>query len=501
MPLRREVTSRKKDHMSFLEGHPISRRGLLRGAAASLATLALGIKTRAATAAKPPNIVFILADDLGYADVACYGRPGLRTPNIDRLAARGVRFLQAYANSAVCTATRVALITGRYQYRLRVGLEEPLVGNADVGLEPAHPTLPSLLKKNGFSSTLIGKWHLGALPRFGPLQSGYDHFYGFRGGALDYFSHVDGGRKEDLWEDDVPIHQAGYLTDLLGSRAVEVVNGHARSRQPFLMSLHFSAPHWPWEAPGDEAESERLARPGSRGLFHFDGGTLKTYERMIEAMDRQIGRVVQALDAHGLSENTIVIFTSDNGGERFADTWPFTGKKTELLEGGLRVPAVISWPARIPRGRTTDQVAMTMDWLPTLLAAAGTGPDSAYPTDGVNLLPVLAEKAALVPRKLYWRYKANAQRAIRDGDLKFLKIRENTFLFNVVDDPLERANLKVRQEADYKRLEREWYDWNLTMLPEIKESFTGGIEGKDMADHYGARKSDGMPDIPAPPED
>jgi arylsulfatase A-like enzyme len=395
----------------------------------------------------------------------------------------------------------VALITGRYQYRVRLGLEEPLVGNADVGLEPAHPTLPSLLRKAGYSSTLVGKWHLGALPKFGPLQSGYDHFYGFRGGALDYFSHSSGGTKEDLWDDDLPVHQAGYLTDLLGSRAVEVVNGHARSRRPFFLSLHFSAPHWPWEAPGDEAESERLARSGNRGLFHFDGGTQKTYERMVEAMDRQIGRVLQALDAHGLSEDTIVIFTSDNGGERFSNTWPFSGKKSELLEGGLRVPAVVSWPARIPRGRTTDQVAMTMDWLPTLLAAAGTAPDPAYPTDGMNLLPILAENAALVPRTLYWRYKANGQRAIRDGDLKFLKIRENTFLFNVVDDPLERANLKVRQEADYKRLVRQWYDWNSTMLPEIKESFTGGIEGKDMADHYGAKKSDGTPDIPAPPED
>ncbi len=134
-----------------------------------------------------------------------------------------MRFLQAYSNSAVCTATRVALITGRYQYRLRVGLEEPLANDPAVGLEPGHPTLPSLLKKAGYSSTLIGKWHLGMLPKFGPLKSGYDHFYGFRGGAVDYFSHANQGAKDDLWDDDVPVHQAGYLTDLLGDRAVEVV--------------------------------------------------------------------------------------------------------------------------------------------------------------------------------------------------------------------------------------------------------------------------------------
>jgi len=260
-----------------------------------------------------------------------------------------VRFLQAYANSAVCTATRTALITGRYQYRLRLGLEEPLRDNPDVGLPSEHPTLPSLLKKAGYSTTLVGKWHLGFLPTFGPLKSGYDHFYGFRSGALDYFSHTIGG-KEDLWDDDVAIHQAGYLTGLLGRRAVDVLNGYARSGQPFLLSLHFNAPHWPWEAPGDEAESERLRQAGSGRLADFDGGSQKTYQRMIEEMDKQIGHVLQALHANGLTENTIVIFTSDNGGERFADTWPFTGKKTELLEGGLRIPAIITWPARIRRG-------------------------------------------------------------------------------------------------------------------------------------------------------
>jgi arylsulfatase A-like enzyme len=465
----------------------------------------IGLAMRAGTggarpSAKPPNIVFILADDLGYADVSCYGRPDFSTPNIDRIAAQGVRFLQAYANSAVCTATRTALITGRYQYRLRLGLEEPLVGNPDVGLPPEHPTLPSLLKKAGYSSTLVGKWHLGAPPMFGPLKSGYDHFYGFRGGAVDYFSHAIGG-KEDLWDDDVPLHQVGYLTDLLGSRAVDVVNGYAKSSQPFMISLHFNAPHWPWEGPGDEAESERLRQPGSEGLADFDGGSQKTYQRMIEEMDKQIGRVVQALHANGLTENTIVIFTSDNGGERFADTWPFTGKKTELLEGGLRIPAIISWPARISRGKTTEQVSISMDWVPTLLAAAGALPDPAYALDGMNLLPMLTQNASPVSRKLFWRYKGKAQRAARDGDYKFLKILDNTFLFNVVEDPLERANLKDRQKDVYKRLVREWYEWNSSMLPEIKESFTGGFDGQQLADHFGAKKPDQMPDIPVSPDD
>jgi arylsulfatase A-like enzyme len=270
----------------------------------------------------------------------------------------------------------------------------------------------------------------------------------------------------------------------------------SKSGRPFLISLHFNAPHWPWEAPGDEAESKRVR---STNLRDFDGGSQKTYQRMIQAMDLQIGRVLEALEAKGLAENTIVIFTSDNGGERFADTWPFTGRKTELLEGGLRIPAIVSWPARIPQGRTTDQVAITMDWMPTLLAAAGITPDPAFPPDGINLLPMLTQNAAPVERKLFWHYKANAQRAARDGDYKYLKILGNMFLFNVVDDPMERANLKERHSDVYNRIVAEWHEWNATMLPEIDESSTGNFTGDQLADHIGTPKTSGEADNPDPP--
>ena len=365
--------------------HGISRRDMLRTAALGSLSL-VNVKRVLAQTPRRPNIVFILADDMGYADVSCYGRPDLHTPNVDRLAANGVRLLQAYANSAVCTATRVGLITGRYQYRLRVGLEEPLgAGPANVGLPPEHPTLPSLLRKAGYGTTLVGKWHLGVLPAFGPLKSGYDHFFGFRGGAVDYYTHNGTDQRPDLWDEDVPIQRSGYLTNLLGNRAVEVVDGYAKSRQPFFLSLHFNAPHWPWEAPGDEAESARVR---ATNLNDYDGGSQRTYQRMIAELDAQIGRVLDALKSNGLTENTIVIFTSDNGGERFADTWPFTGRKTELLEGGLRIPAIVSWPAVLPKNKTSDQVAISMDWLPTLVSAAGGEPDPAFLSDGINLLPV-----------------------------------------------------------------------------------------------------------------
>jgi arylsulfatase A-like enzyme len=478
--------------------HRVTRRDWLRSAAAGTVAFASGARTLFGQApSSRPNIVFILADDLGYADVSCYGRPDLSTPNIDRLAATGVRFLQAYANSAVCTATRTALITGRYQYRYRIGLEEPLSPEGTVGLPAEVPTVPSLLKRAGYSTALVGKWHLGSLPKFGPLQSGYDHFYGFRGGAVDYFSHHGTDQKDDLWDDDMPVKQIGYLTDLLGRRAVDLIDGFAKSARPFFVSLHFNAPHWPWEAPDGQEESERIK---ATNLFHYDGGTQKTYQRMIAQMDLQIGRVLAALDATGQLDNTIVVFTSDNGGERFADTWPFTGRKTELLEGGLRIPAIVSWPARLPKGRTSEQVAISMDWLPTLVAAAGAALDPASPPDGIDLLPHLVDPSNTVSRTLFWRYKANAQRAVRDGDYKFLKMLDNTFLFNVVDDPMERANLKTRRADVYERLERLWYDWNATMLPEVDDSNTGNLTGDRIADRPGAVRGSGKADNPQRPK-
>jgi len=445
---------------------------------------AVALAARAARAQGPaPNIVFIMADDLGYADLSCYGRRDYTTPNIDRLATEGMKFLQAYANSAVCSATRTALITGRYQYRLPVGLAEPLAtGNTNVGLPPEHPTLPSLLRQAGYGTTLLGKWHLGNLPNFSPLKSGYDHFWGFHNGGVDYFTHKPGvgpNSAVDLWDDDMPIEQTGYFTTLLGDRAVKTVTDYAAQRRPFLLSLHFNAPHWPWEGPEDEAESRRI-----RALADYDGGSLKTYASMVGALDSQVGRVLQTLASTRIADNTIVIFTSDNGGERFADTWPFTGKKTELLEGGLRIPALVRWPGHVRAGSTSQQVAISMDWLPTLLAAAGTKPDPAYPPDGMSLLPALAQNAAPVSRKLYWRYNEKSQHAVRDGDAKYLKIRENTFLFNVVEDPLERANLKNRQPEVYRRLVQDYENWNATMLPEQPRA-NGGFTADQLADHFG----------------
>jgi len=470
--------------------HAVSRRRFVQATAASSLALA-GTGFASFAQEVKPNIVFILADDLGYADVSCYGQRDYTTPHIDRLAIEGLKFTQAYSNSPDCSATRTALITGRYQARLPVGVEEPLspLSPKGLGLPPSHPTLPSLLKKVGYGTTLVGKWHLGELPDFSPLKSGYDQFFGILGCCADYFNHGAEaartyvlpfpGLAHQLHEQEVPVERHGYMTNLLGERAVQTVEGYARSRQPFLLSLHFTAPHWPWEGPDDEAESKRI-----RSLFHRDGGSQKTYAAMVQNLDANIGRVLQALDASGLASNTIVVFTSDNGGERFSHNWPFTGMKQELLEGGIRIPAIVRWPGRIAPGTVSEQVMITMDWMPTLLAAAGTSPDPAYPSDGEDLGPIMTGRAPH-PRKLYWRYKAGSQRAIRDGDRKYLQIAGNEFLFDVVTDLRERANLKDREKDVFERLKSDWEAWAATMLPERSRPAPYNHPGNFLADHYG----------------
>jgi arylsulfatase A-like enzyme len=462
----------------------ITRRRVLTGAAATAAA-AVGAPALGASRRSQPNILYIMADDMGYADLSCYGRTDYATPRIDALAGEGLRFTSAYANSAVCTATRVALITGRYQYRLPVGLEEPLARRENIGLPPEQPTLPSLLRKAGYDTALVGKWHLGSLPTFDPIKSGYNHFWGIRSGAVDYYTHNSSGGKPDLWDGATPVEQAGYLTDLLADQAIAGIARNAHGARPWFMSLHFTAPHWPWEEPGDEAESRRLAASKDpEALMHYDGGTLATYAAMVTRLDLQVGRILDALAASGQAENTIVVFTSDNGGERFSTTWPFTGRKTELLEGGLRIPAIVRWPGVTRAGTTSDAQIISMDWLPTFLAAAGAEPDAAHPSDGIDIRPAISG-ASLPERTLYWRYKNHGQQAARRGRWKYLKIADNTFLFDVVADPMERANLKDREPGVFKGLADAWNAWNATMLPLDPESYTHGFTGKTLADHYG----------------
>lgn len=411
-----------------------------------------------------PNFLFILADDLGYADLGCTGARAPVSPNLDRLASDGMLFTHGYANSPVCSPTRFALITGRWQYRLRGAAEEPMTGrfrgDKVVGLPPEHPTLPSLLHDAGYRTALVGKWHLGYPPHFGPLKSGYQEFFGPLSGGVDYFSYTSSAGTPDLWDGETPAGDHGYLTDALSDRAVRFIESVEEA--PFLLSLHYTAPHWPWETREDRAESERI---GGR-ISHVDGGSLATYQRMIQQMDEGIGRVMAALESRGLANDTLVVFTSDNGGERFSDNWPFVGQKMDLLEGGIRVPLIARWPARIRAGSTTATPAITMDWCATLLAAAGVAPHPEYPLDGLSLLPLFTDPTWEPQRRLYWRMLHRRQAALRDGRWKYLAMDGHEYLFDLAADERERANLAQLQVQRLAAMREAWAEWN-ARLPAI----------------------------------
>jgi arylsulfatase A-like enzyme len=459
----------------------IGRRNVL-AAGVGLATASLFPRSALAeVGARAPNVVFIMADDLGFADVGCYGRRDVKTANIDRLASEGMKFTQAYANSAVCSATRVALLTGRYQYRLAVGLNEPIGLTSDIGMPASHPTLPSLFRAGGYETILIGKWHLGPPPKYGPLMSGYERFYGIYGGAADYFRHspADGaGPFGVLIDQDKPAEDKGYITELLGNRAAREIVRSAASGKPFFMSLHFTATHWPWEGPEDREASKDVTNP-----LDFERGSMAVYAQMVESLDDNVGKVLDTLARLGIADNTIVVFTSDNGGERFSDTWPLSGRKTELLEGGIRVPLLVRWPTRIAPGSASTQVMLSMDFLPTLLAAAGLAPDPAFPSDGENLLAQLAGTPSR-NRQVYWRYKAQEQRAYRNGDWKYLLINGREFLFDLSEDQTERANKKTTNPKKFEQMKREFSDWDAGMLPYSNQSSSHNIKEDEWADRY-----------------
>lgn len=419
-----------------------------------------------------PNIIYIVSDDLGYADLGCYGgreaQFGQVSPNIDKLAAGGVKFTQGYSNSPVCSPTRFAMITMRYQYRLRGALEEPInsrsKGDPRLGLPPEIPTLPSQLREAGYNTGLVGKWHLGYPPHFGPQRSGYDEFFGIMAGGVDYFTHCSSKGDHDLFLGEDEHMEVGYLTDIFSKRAVDYIDrmaADAQSGKPFFLSLHYTAPHWPWETRDDA----HIAPEVAANLFHLDGGNIHSYRKMIHHMDEGIGWVMDALAKHGLTDNTLVVFTSDNGGERFSDNWPLVGGKMDLTEGGIRVPWIAHWPAAIPAGTTTTQQCMTMDWSATMLTLGGGKAHPDYPLDGVNIEGVLRNPSATFERPLYWRMNHRQQRALRVGDWKYLKVDQHEYLFNIPADERERANLAKKEPQRLEQMREDWLRWAASLMP------------------------------------
>ncbi|MFD4371605.1 sulfatase [Streptomyces sp. NPDC058486] len=448
---------------------PLSRRALGGAAAGAAAAAALGTAPAAAAAeerpfraARPrrhsrrPNILFILGDDLGWADLSSYGSPHIRTPHLDRLAREGVRFTDAYSGSATCSPTRFSLYTGRYPGRTRGGLAEP-IADKSVGLDPTHPTLASRLRESGYATALIGKWHCGYLPDYSPTKSGWDEFFGNFGGALEYYSKLGLGGEYDLYEGDAAYKDLRYYTRILTERASEYVS--REHEKPWLLNLNFTTPHWPWIADGDEEASAEIVRrieAGDRSaLWHQDGGSIGKYKEMVEDLDRSIGQVLKALRRSGQEQDTLVFFASDNGGERFSYNWPLAGNKGSLQEGGIRVPSVLRWPARIDGGQVSDVPVFTPDWTATLLELAGARPHPAYPLDGTSLAGHLLRGEDVPERDLFWRVRG--ERALRRGAWKYYRGRNGRDqLFHLTEDAREQADRAPFEQARLAELRAAW---------------------------------------------
>ncbi|WP_206244317.1 sulfatase family protein [Novosphingobium terrae] len=444
-----------------------SRRSFLATTGLTGLALAAGAQAAPVASGKQPNIVYIMADDMGYADLSCFGAQGYTTPVLDGLAAQGLKLRHAYANAPICSPTRTALVTGRYQGRFRAGLNEPNVGfTPGMELPKGTPTVASMLRDAGYRTAFVGKWHVCKVPEFSPFHYGYDSFFGIAGGGADYFIHTairNGAPVEgDLRDGDKEIHREGYLTDILADEAIKQIK--AGGDKPLFLSLHFNAPHWPWEGPEDAAHAHTL-----KDMRDPSGGSLETYAKMMVSMDANIGRVLAALEQAGMSENTLVVFTSDNGGERYSNTWPLTGYKGELLEGGIRVPMIVRWPGHIAPASVSDQVVISMDTVPTFLAAAKAPPPV---SDGLNLLPQWTGQAPSVSRTLFWRMKASDQAAVREGNWKYLRLGGKEHLFDVARDPRERAELGPLYPERLAAMRAQWEAWNATMLPYPPDSYS-----------------------------
>ena len=416
-----------------------------------------------------PNIILIITDDVGYGDLGSYGAPDIKTPNIDGLAKAGARLTHFYANASSCTPTRAGLISGRYQQRF--SLERPLSGASSpdkgVGLPATGRSLPQLLRNTGYATALIGKWHLGYLPQNGPLAHGFESFFGFKSGYVDYYHHTDGFGEPDLFEGDQPTSATGYLTDLITERSVKFIAEHAKS--PFFLEVAYNAAHWPYQVPDQPSK----AIGNARHLVPHDEnpGVRADYVKIMERADQGVGKILEALERNGLAANTLVVFTNDNGGEWLSRNTPLFNRKFSLYEGGIRVPAILRWPGRIPAGVVSTQVGITMDLTATFLAAAGAAVPADARLEGIDLVPLLRSGAKPQSRTLFWRVNAAGinQRAVRDGNWKLLldaNVRE--MLFDVSKDSGERDDVAAANTGVVRRLHQQLLAWEKDVDAEAK---------------------------------
>lgn len=427
--------------------------------------LCLAIQLKAQNSSKP-NVIVILADDLGYQDVGFNGCKDIPTPHIDRIAKNGVKFTNGYVTYAVCGPSRAGLITGRYQDRFGYS-RNPLYAPQDVemGLPLTEETMADILKKNGYYSTAIGKWHLGTHPDLHPQKRGFNEFFGFLEGGHHYMPEMwtleddtkaktqYDGYKTKILRNTTPIEEKEYLTDALSREAVIFIDKNAQ--KPFFIYLAYNAPHTPLQAT-----SKYLNR-----FSHIQNPKRKTYAAMVSAMDDGIGSVLKQLEDKGLDKNTIVVFLSDNGGpenDNASDNGPLRGQKSNFWDGGIKVPFAIQWPAKIKAGTVYEKPVISLDILATVAATVKSKINPEKPLDGVNLLPYLNGENKKAPHEyLFWRNYDKGVIAVRTLEHKIVVTEtHNQELFNSLKDISEKANLYQENKQAFDKLMQQWKVWN-----------------------------------------
>lgn len=430
-----------------------------------LSVLSLFFSSSFTLLSTPPNIVLIVADDLGYGDLGCYGSSVHQTPHIDALAATGVRFTDFHAAGPMCTPTRAAMLTGQYQQRFGVQFDEALgERQRDQGLPHGAITLAEVLKPHGYASACYGKWHLGYQPPWLPLDQGFDTFRGLSAGDGDYHSHIDRAGHEDWWHDNRLEMAGGYTTELLTRYSIEFIEQHRE--QPFFLYLPHLAIHFPWQGPDDPPHREKGSEYNKDkfGIIPHPADVSPHIKAMIRALDDSVGCIIAALKEQQLDQNTMVIFTSDNGGyvsyapnyRNISSNGPLRDQKGSIYEGGHRVPMIVSWPGRI-KPALTHEKAHSTDLLPTI--AALTGAPMITTTDGLDLSPLLFAGEKLPERMLYWRI--GTQRAVRYGPWKLCMIGKRTELYRLDQEVSETTDLAAQYPERVQQLQKAWSDWEV----------------------------------------